>query len=63
MTSTEEQPGDITLKYQFESAGEEVTINVSGWYDPLIALSALRTAGSDESLNNIFEQLREQAEQ
>lgn len=62
MTSPEE-PNELKLAFRFDAVGEVVTVTVSDWHDPMVALAALKTAGSEESLNDILEQMREQAEQ
>lgn len=59
----EEDQSSITLMFRFDAAGEEVSVTVSGFRDPMIALSALKTAGSEQSLTNLLAQMKEKAAQ
>lgn len=56
------EPGEIKMVFRYDNVGEEVSITVGGWIDPMIALAALRHAGSEENLNSVLNQMREQAD-
>ena len=53
--------GDLVLHYEFEN-DPDVQVIVRNWTEPMNILSALKTAGSDESLNHLLTQMRAQAQ-
>ncbi|ANA86998.1 hypothetical protein SEA_MINECRAFTSTEVE_63 [Gordonia phage MinecraftSteve] len=56
------EENEITLGFRFDAADEDVTVTVTGYKNPMIGLAALKTAGSEESLEAILAQMKEQQE-
>lgn len=53
----------ILLGFESDIEGADLTITVQGFKDPMLALAALRKAGSDDYITKLIEQMQAQIQE